>query len=293
MSKSDPAADRPFWLSPLGPIILSIVAVVLLLHDGLKRYEVLYRKSMWEQVPAMPARVSVPYRRSTVKVGLSGTNKAIANGKKSALSYEEQGRHKGKKRAPQRTSKSNALNKNAIYEKKVIPDRIYSKYEKRGTGMTYKVKRWYVKLAFKYSFKGKIYSVYDDKPSFSFDSRGDAEAFLNKHAGKWPIKAWVNPSNPKEATAFLIYDGWIWIQLGAVLVFVAFLWAIVAVMGGKQYVQAEKERAEMEAQEEPLDEEALAEGEGDVHGEGGEEAGESAGLRPASRRSRSPRGRDV
>jgi len=243
MSSNSNIEDRPFWLGPLGPIVMGVASVVFLLQDGLRPYKILYRRAAWEQVSAMPAKVSIPIRRTTIRVGLNSQDSNLADGKKSALAMEERGKYNRGSASGKRGGgagsggykANNALNKENIYEKKVFPERIYSKYVEKGFGTTYKVQLWYVKLAFKYNYKGKIYSVYEDSPSFSFESREEAERFLQEHSANWPIKVWVNPGEPKEATAFLIYKEWHWIQLGVALAFFTFLWGIVAGVGGKQY----------------------------------------------------------
>lgn len=245
MSNADKLQERPFWLGPLGPFVLATVSLVFLFQDGFTPYSIIYKRTAWDQVPAMPAKVTVPYMRTTLRAGLSDVNRTVAEGERSALGARERGRHKERPSRGRGDGFSNTTTREEIYQKRVIQDPIHSEYETKGVGTKYTVRRWYVRISFEYFYNGQMYSVQEDEPLFSFDSREAAESFLRKHADEWPIKVWVNPGNPNEATAFLLYDKWHWVQLGAVLAFLSLIWGIIAGMGSRQFrIEAEKGSSE-------------------------------------------------
>ncbi len=255
MSNADKLQERPFWLGPLGPCVCLAFAVVLLFHDGFTPYRLIYRRQTWDRVPAMPAKITVPYMRTTLRPGLSNVNRSVAEGERSALGARE--RSRAAKTSPRGRKDEfsgdrgvgNVAAREEIYQKRMLPNPIHSEYVTTGVGVKSTEKRWYVRLSFEYFYEGRMYSVQEDEPLFHFNSREAAESFLRKHADEWPITVWVNPADPEQATAFLLYDKWHWVQIGSVLAFLSLLWFIIAGVGSKQF-RAEAEKKSTEADEE-------------------------------------------
>jgi hypothetical protein len=210
------------------PFLLVVLSVVVLLYDGLTPYEILWKKHTWKEVKAEPAKVSRPFRRVMMQGGISHQPKMLVEGKKTRFGVQEEQalRHKGSSAPP--SGAPNSATKSRIVERKVTPKRIHSKYVEKGTLFPYKEKQWYIKLAFQFDHGGKLYRVYDDAPVFTFDSHEEAKEYLKAKAGKWPIKVWVNPDDPNEATAFLDYPRWYVVQVGAFVLAISIIWLLFA-----------------------------------------------------------------
>jgi hypothetical protein len=259
LSTPDDTPTRPWFFSPLPPFVLGVLSIVALLHDGTTPFEILWREHTWEKVRAEPTKVSRPVRRVTTGAGVAHAPSAFVEGKKTRFGVQEE-QALGSQKAGSSSGPARTVTRSEIIERKVTPKRIHSKVVEKGTLFPYKVKRWYVKLAFQYDYKGKPYRVYEDTPSFTFESHEKARAYLKERIGKWPIKVWVNPSQPNEATAFLDYRGWHWIQLGGFFLALSVIWLLVAVSvmartehGGDERATDEPAQAETEKEWGPDD----------------------------------------
>ena len=228
MSQADDTPTRPWFFSPLPSILLGILTLVLLFHDGLTPYRILWRRYRWKKVDATPVKVSRPYRRYTMRTGIGQQDPVYVSGKKTRFGVQEAQKVEGK--LPSRLTESRIGTQQKVVEHKMTPQRVHAKYVKKGLLFPYKEKRWFVSLAFQYVYDGRVYKIFEDKPAFAFESEKKARTFVRDRATKWPIKVWVNPDQPRQATAFLEYRGWVWIQTGGFLLFVSLLWFLIAVV---------------------------------------------------------------
>lgn len=228
MSEAAETPTRPWFFSPLPPVLLGILTLVALFHDGLTPYRILWRRYTWKKINANPVKVSRPYRRYTMGGGVNQQDPVFVEGKKTRFGVQEAQKVEGK--LDSRLTESRMGTRTRVVERQMTPQRIHAKYIEKGLLFPYKEKRWFVSLAFQYPYKGKLYKVFEDKPTFSFESEKKARVFVHERASKWPIKVWVNPDNPQQATAFLEYRGWIWIQLGGFFLFLSLLWFLVSVV---------------------------------------------------------------
>lgn len=231
MSEAD-QETRPWFMGPLPGLVLLILAIVALLHDGLTPWRILYKRYFWKKTPAMPTMIEVPYRHIVIRSSGAKDIKPLKGA--SPMS----GRRSADKEEVKDVNPSKAVPGEYV-KYQVRPRQIKVKYIDRGTLFKRKEKRFFVSLAYSYRFKGKVFKIDSDSPPFSFSSQQDALDFLGKKTRQWPIDVWVNPSEPAKATAFLDYDGWFVIRLGGAMIIAGLLWLMFTMASGSSGTETE------------------------------------------------------
>ncbi len=224
-----PAGQGPagFWSGPLPAVVVLVLGLVLALQDGLRPYRIAWRKLRWVPVQAVPAKIEVPYVRQEVYGGTTATDPDLAEGKPSRLKAEELARDRNRRWKARQASRDRPGGRTRTVLRKVEPRHIVSRVVERGLLFRFEERRYFVRLTYAYVYKGKVYRRWKDEAPLSFRTHDEAKAYLRKRAGRWPITVWVNPSDPRQATAFLDYRGWLSVRLGLGLAFGGLVWLLV------------------------------------------------------------------
>ena len=234
--------EGSLWSGPLPPIVLLVVGFVFLVQDGTRPYVVLWRKLRWVRVQAVPAKVEVPYLHQEVYGGSTGADPDLADGKPSRLKVEERSKDPARRWKAEQARRQRPGYRRHVVLRKVTPQAIVPRVVHRGILFKYEEKRYFVRLTYAYAYKGKVYRKWNEEAPRSFRTRKEAEDYLRKKASRWPIVVWVDPSDPKKATAFLDYDGWLWIRLGLGLTFAGLVWLLVLLGFRRHPSEEEAER---------------------------------------------------
>lgn len=192
--------SRPWFTSPLLPILLSMAGITLLLLDGLTPYRTYLRRKRWTRVKGRLA--SSVERRAKVRSSARGSTR---------LEYLA-------RRAQRRT---------------------FPKVVTRGWPLSQKKRVWIVRVTYTYPWKGKRFTRVADTPGTEFPTRREARAYLAKHIQKGSIRVWVNPKDPQEATAFLDPPYTHTLLLGLAIFALGVLWLIAALILRRAHVRQE------------------------------------------------------
>lgn len=189
---------RPWFTSPLLPTVLCLAGITALLLDGLTPWRTFTRRRSWTTVKGRLA--SAVERRSKVRSSAAG---------QSRLEYLI--------KRPQQV--------------------VTSKVVTRGWPLKQKKRIWLVRITYTFPWKtGRITKI-GDSPAREFDSQKEAAAYVSGRVHEGAVRVWVNPKNPKEATAFLDYPSLLTIVLGFAMIGLGALWLIVALLLRRAHVR--------------------------------------------------------
>ena len=214
---------RPFWA-----VVLIVLSLFPLLRDGLTPYRVAWRKMRWKKVLAVRAEVEIPVRRMEIQAGVDSQDPYVAGPPKTKLGAEEMAKNKALSWKAQQAKKDRAVIRSRVVKHRTVEPFIYEKVVSRGVLFSYDEKRYFVRVSYTYRYGKKVYTKYRQEAPRSFASRDAAKAYLAKRFRHWPIRVWVDPSHPERATAFMEYDGWLWIKLGFVGLFAGLVWLLLS-----------------------------------------------------------------
>lgn len=193
---------RPWWTSPLLPLVLTGAGAVLCCLDGWHPYETFLRKRRWKPVEGQLVQ---PYQRRQI------VNPTAE--RSSAREYLE--------RRPQK--------------------RVFQETVEEGWPIKRRKLRWRVRLNYTYPWKNTRLTRMSDGPPWTFASKEEAEAYLRRVLRGTALRVWVDPSAPERATAFLEYRQ-IWhVRVGLTATGIGLLWLLVAVILGRSHARKEQE----------------------------------------------------
>ncbi len=224
----------PPWASPLGAVLLIVLSLFVLLKDGLTPYRVGWKKLRWKKVFAVQAEVEIPVKRTEIQAGIDSQDPYAASPPKTKLGAEEMAKNKDLAWKAEQAKRDRAAIRSRVVKRRTVEPLIYQKVVSRGVLFSYDEKRFFVRVSYTYRFGKKVYTKYRQESGRSFATRKEAEAYLAGKFRHWPIKVWVNPANPSQATAFLEYDGWFWIKLGFVGLLAGLLWMLLSLNSTKK-----------------------------------------------------------
>lgn len=189
---------HPWFTSPLWPSVLMLAGVTGLLLDGLTPYRTFTRRRQWTRVKGR--LVSAVERRTKLRSSSGGETRIEYLAKR-----------------PQRL--------------------VQSKVVTRGWPLKEKKRVWLVRITYTFPWKtGRITRVADGPPT-EFDSERAALTYLHKRIHRDTVPVWVNPGDPREATAFLDYPSMLMLLLGFALVGLGGLWLIAALLLRRAHVR--------------------------------------------------------
>lgn len=200
---------RPWWTSPLVPLVLLTAGVVLLSLDGMHPYRTYLRLKRWKRVEGQLVQ---PYQRRQI-VNPSQENSTVRE-------YLE--------RRPQK--------------------RIFKETVSEGWPMKRKKLQWRIRLNYTYPWKNARYTRMNDGPDRAFVSEAEANSYLEGRVRGTRLKVWVDPNDPSEATAFLEYRRVWTLRVGFAGAGLGLFWLLVALVLGHSHRRRERE-AEEKAQE--------------------------------------------
>lgn len=193
-----PEPIRPWFTSPLLPTVLCLAGITALLLDGLAPWRTFSRRRSWTTVKGRLA--SAVERRTKLRSSARGETR---------MEYLV--------KRPQR--------------------RVFSKIVTRGWPLKRKKRVWIARITYTYPWKtGRITRV-ADSPAKEFDSRKEAQAFLAERINKGAVRVWVNPKDPRQATAFLGYPSMITLVTGFAMVGLGVIWLILALLLRRAHVR--------------------------------------------------------
>ncbi len=197
---------RPWWLSPIFPVLLLATGLVMLVVDGGQPYRIWWRRGHWKRV--------------------QGTL---------LTSYEK---HRYVRHSSGRQTYSEYLAKKP-------QKRIFKAVVERGWPIKRRKQVYHVHLNYTYLWRKKKHTKVADVPDRDFESRPVAERFLRQYVKNNRIRVWVNPKDPNQATAFLLYR-WsaLWVRVGIVVVGLALLWLFAAILLGRAHDRREKPKTD-------------------------------------------------
>ncbi len=228
LATADGEAAGPPWASPLWSLVLILLSLYVLLHDGLTPYRVAWRKMRWKRVFAVQAEVEIPVRRIEIRAGVDSQDPYAASAPKTKLGAEEMAKNKALRWKAQQAKEDRAVIRKRIVKRRTVEPMIFEKVSTRGVLFDYDVKRYFVRVSYTYRYGKKVFTKYREVGPRSFKSREAARLYLSKRFKHWPIKVWVDPADPSDVTAFLEYDGWTWIKLGFVGLFAGLVWMLLS-----------------------------------------------------------------
>jgi hypothetical protein len=196
-----PEPTRPWFTSPLLPTVLCLAGAASLLLDGMTPWETFWRRRNWTSVKGRLA--SAVERRTRLRSSARGETRLEYLVKRS-----------------QRV--------------------VFSKVVTRGWPLKRQKRVWIVRITYSYPWKtGRITRV-ADSPAKEFESRSEARAYLVKRVPKTgAVRVWVNPKNPREATAFLDYPSLLTLVLGFAMVGLGVVWLIVSLLLRRAHLRQE------------------------------------------------------
>jgi len=201
-----PEPTRPWFTSPLLPTVLCLAGITALLLDGMTPWRTFSRRRNWTTVKGRLA--TAVERRAKVRSSARGETRMEYLAKR-----------------PQR--------------------RIFPKVVTRGWPLKRKKRVWIVKITYTYPWKtGRITRV-ADSPAQEFDSRKAAEAFLAKRIDRGTVRVWVNPEDPRQATAFLGYPSMVTLVLGFAMVGLGVVWLILALLLRRAHVRQQRRQEDV------------------------------------------------
>jgi Protein of unknown function (DUF3592) len=192
---------RPWFTSPLLPIVVCLAGITALLLDGLTPWRTFTRRRSWTTVKGRLA--SAVERRTKLRSSARGDTRMD-------------------------------------YLVKRSQRRVFSKVVTRGWPLKNKKRVWIVRITYTYPWKGGRITRVADSPAREFDSHDDAQAFLAKRLHKkGAVRVWVNPKEPREATVFLDYSSVPTLVIGFVMLGLGLLWLIVTFLLKRVHVRQE------------------------------------------------------
>ncbi len=195
-----PETTRPWFTSPLLPTVLCLAGITALLLDGLTPWQTFTRRRSWTTVKGRLA--SSVERRTKLRSSARGETRMEYLAKRSQR-------------------------------------RVFSKVVTRGWPLKTKKRVWIARITYTYTWKtGRITRV-ADSPAREFDSAQDAQAYLAKRLNKGAVRVWVNPKDPREATAFLDYPSVLTLVLGFVMLGFGMIWLMLAFLLRRAHVRQE------------------------------------------------------
>ncbi|MCD6499002.1 MAG: DUF3592 domain-containing protein [Deltaproteobacteria bacterium] len=222
----DVESSGAWYSSPMPPMLLLLVGLVLLFQDGLTPYEILWKRTNWKKVTASRAKITVTTRRVQLRPGVVAQDPDLVQGHKSGLAIEAQADSSDRRFKESQAVGDRTDVRTTEGQQSVPAPLIEMRVVKKGVIFTYMERRYFVLLSYRYRFKGKVYTRFGDEAPQDFKTRKDAVAYLHQRVPDWPIKVWVNPKHPRDASAFLDYDGWLAIRLGALLFVGSLFWLL-------------------------------------------------------------------
>jgi len=175
-----------------------LAGVTVLLLDGLTPYRTFARRRQWTRVKGR--LVSAVERRSNLRSSTRGETR---------LEYLA--------KRPQKL--------------------VQSKVVTRGWPLKEKKRVWLVRITYSFPWKSGRITRVADGPAKEFDSEPAALQYLHKRLHRDTLRVWVNPGDPREATAFLDYPSLLMLLLGFALVGLGGLWLIVSLLLRRTYVR--------------------------------------------------------
>ncbi len=198
--------ERPWFTSPLLPAALCLVGVTTLLLQGLTPYRVFLRRRSWKVVTGH--LTSAVERRAKVRSTARG---------ESRLEYLV--------KRPQRP--------------------VVSKVVSRGWPLSTKRRVWLVRVNYTFPWKTGRITRLSDSPSREFETRKEAQEFLARRVKKGAIRVWVNPDDPREATAFLDYPSRLSLVLGFAMLLLGLCWGLAAGLLGRAHRRRESSQGSL------------------------------------------------
>ncbi len=195
-----PPPERPWFTSPLLPVLLCMAGITVLLLDGLTPWQTYHRRKNWKTVKGR--LVQSVQRRTKMRSTARGGNQVDYMVKR-----------------PQR--------------------RVVSKVVTRGWPLKTKKRIWTARVTYTYPTKKGRMTRVGDSPTQEFDSKNDALAYLDDRIHHGAILVWVNPKDPTQATAFLDYPSKLTLALGFIMIALSVLWLIAALLLRRVHVRQE------------------------------------------------------
>lgn len=201
---------RPWWISPIFPLMLVTAGIVLLSLDGLHPYRTFQRKRSWKPVQGQLVQ---PYQRRQVSNPTAERS--------TVREYLE--------RRPQK--------------------RIFQETISEGWPMERKKVQWRIRLSYTYPWGNARYTRMADGPDRAFPTEQAANEFLDRRLRGALLTVWVNPKAPQEATAFLEYRR-VWIvRAGLLGLALGLIWLVSALVLGRSHAQRERALADAQSED--------------------------------------------
>lgn len=193
---------RPFWVSPLWPLLFLVLGIGLLVLDGARPYRTWWRRHHWKRVDGVLVR-----------------------------GYEKRRREKVTTRGVTATE----------YVQRRSQKRIFETVVERGWPLRRRKRVFRVRLHYTYFVGNRKRAQIADSPDREFASRREAAQFLARVIERGKVHLWVDPRNPDRATAFL-QDPWsvYWVHLGLGVTIAALLWLLVVLVLARRIRRAEE-----------------------------------------------------